>query len=121
MTPEEDEAEYQRLLKKWDEWKARGVRTPIASSGGQDLEPLWDEALPLGSSVLIPALSQGWDWCTFEKDEQGFYAKGKYGSYRLAYGPNWYVTTDLDTFNLWLDKHTLDDTDLNDPPETGTR
>jgi delta-aminolevulinic acid dehydratase/porphobilinogen synthase len=30
-----------------------------------------------------------------EKDEQGFYAKGRYGSYRLAFGPNWYVTSEL--------------------------
>lgn len=93
MTPEEDEAEYQRVLQKWDEWRALGVKVPIASNA--DLEPLFDEALPLGSTVLVPALSQSWDWCTLEKDDQGFYAKGRYGSYRLAFGPNWYVTSEL--------------------------
>ena len=108
MTAEE-EAEYQRLLVKFDEWKARGIKVPMASN--QELEPLFDEALPLGSTVLVPALSQHWDHCIFEKDEEGFCAKGKYGIYRLAYGPNWYVTA-----------RSMDDTDFNEPPpDNGTR
>ena len=41
---------------------------------GEKLEPIFDENLPLGSVVLVPAFNQGYDHCVLAKDEQGFYA-----------------------------------------------
>jgi hypothetical protein len=91
--PEED-PEYLALLKKAEEWSARGAIAPMAVNS--EHEPIFDENLPLGSEILIPAFNQGWDWCVLAKDDQGYYAQSRYEeTYRLAFGPNWHVISDL--------------------------
>lgn len=90
----QEDPEYIQLMKDFEEWKARGVVAPMAV--GRDWKPIWEEKLPLGITMLIPAHNQGWDWCRLLKDENGYYAKSKFGdTYRLAYGPNWHITSEL--------------------------
>lgn len=93
MSDPQEDPEYIQLLKDVEEWKARGVVAPMAVD--RNLKPIWEENLPLGTRMLIPAFSQSWDWCRLLKDENGYYAKSKYGEYRLAYGPNWHITSEL--------------------------
>lgn len=93
-TEEENEQEYQALLKEIEEWEARGVKVPMAWDGNH--KPIWDQNIPLGTTVWVPAFSQGWDRCRLLKDADGYYAKSKFGeTYRLDFGPNWYVTSEL--------------------------
>jgi|SRR6478609_3191726 len=90
----EDDPEYLEVLKKAKEWESRGVVAPMACS--EALEPIFDADLPLGSTILIPAFNQGYDHCTLQKDAEGFYAQSEYAeTYRLAFGPNWYLTSEL--------------------------
>lgn len=89
-----EDQEYLDLLKKIDKWKELDIKSPMAVNA--DLEPILDEDLPLGSKMLIPAFNQGWDWCVLAKDNQGYYAQSEYSeTYRLSFGPNWYVTSEL--------------------------
>lgn len=82
------------LREKFERWEKLNLQVPMATD--KDQEPLLDESLPDGAVVYIPVYFPSYDECVVGRDAKGVYAKNEFGDlYRLAFGPNWYITEGL--------------------------